>query len=123
LFHLIDRKTHHRVHHQNVDERGEVAKPGIAKGYKYAKNKAQGADDFGKSLASQKNRDLLVGHIHGVEELLSKFKRFARPIFQFRKSRTLQRVLDIAQLPINRGLGFVSVMPSGYHCYDIGKTF
>lgn len=38
-FHQIDRKTHKRVHHQNVDEAGEVEKSDIVKGFEYAKNK------------------------------------------------------------------------------------
>jgi DNA end-binding protein Ku len=38
-FHLIDRKTHKRVHHQNIDEAGEVEKGDIAKGFEYAKDK------------------------------------------------------------------------------------
>jgi DNA end-binding protein Ku len=38
-FHQIDRKTHKRVHHQNVDESGEVEKADIVKGFEYAKNK------------------------------------------------------------------------------------
>ena len=38
-FHQIDRKTHTRVHHQNVDEAGEVEKSDIVKGFEYAKGK------------------------------------------------------------------------------------
>jgi DNA end-binding protein Ku len=38
-FHLIDRKTHRRVHHQNVDDSGEVEKKDIVKGYEYSKGK------------------------------------------------------------------------------------
>jgi DNA end-binding protein Ku len=38
-FHQIDRKTHKRVHHQNVDEAGEVERADIVKGFEYAKNK------------------------------------------------------------------------------------
>jgi non-homologous end joining protein Ku len=38
-FHQIDRKTHKRVHHQNVDEVGEVEKSDIVKGFEYAKGK------------------------------------------------------------------------------------
>ena len=38
-FHQIDRKTHKRVHHQNVDEAGEVEKTDIVKGFEYAKDK------------------------------------------------------------------------------------
>jgi len=38
-FHQIDRKTHKRVHHQNVDEAREVEKADIVKGFEYAKNK------------------------------------------------------------------------------------
>lgn len=38
-FHQIDRKTHKRIHHQNVDEDGEVEKADIVKGFEYAKNR------------------------------------------------------------------------------------
>jgi DNA end-binding protein Ku len=38
-FHQIDRKTHKRVHHRDVDERGEVEKADIVKGYEYAKDR------------------------------------------------------------------------------------
>jgi DNA end-binding protein Ku len=38
-FHLIDRKTHKRVHHQNVDEGAAVEKEDIVKGYEYAKDR------------------------------------------------------------------------------------
>jgi DNA end-binding protein Ku len=38
-FHQIDRKTHQRIHHQNVDETGAVARENLVKGYEYAKNK------------------------------------------------------------------------------------
>jgi DNA end-binding protein Ku len=38
-FHQIDRKTHERVHHQNVDERGKVETADIVKGFEYARNK------------------------------------------------------------------------------------
>ncbi len=38
-FHQIDRKTHKRVHHQNVDEAGEVEQANIVKGFEYAKDK------------------------------------------------------------------------------------
>jgi DNA end-binding protein Ku len=38
-FHQIDRKSHKRVHHQNVDESGEVEKVDIVKGFEYAKDK------------------------------------------------------------------------------------
>lgn len=39
-FHLIDRKTHRRVHHQNVDVASdEVEKKDVVKGYEYSKGK------------------------------------------------------------------------------------
>ena len=38
-FHQIDRKTHNRVHHREVDETGEVEKTDIVKGYEYAKDR------------------------------------------------------------------------------------
>jgi DNA end-binding protein Ku len=37
-FHLLDRRTHQRVHHRNVDESGEVHPSDIVKGYEYARN-------------------------------------------------------------------------------------
>jgi DNA end-binding protein Ku len=38
-FHQIDRKTHQRVHHRNVDSHGEVELADIVKGYEYARNR------------------------------------------------------------------------------------
>lgn len=38
-FHMIDRRTHKRVHHRNVDEGGEVEQADIVKGFEYARNK------------------------------------------------------------------------------------
>lgn len=38
-FHQIDKKTHQRVHHRNVDESGDVEKANVVKGYEYAKNR------------------------------------------------------------------------------------
>ena len=38
-FHMIDRRTHKRVHHRNVDEGGEVEKADLVKGFEYARNK------------------------------------------------------------------------------------
>ena len=38
-FHQIDRRTHQRVHHRNVDATGEVDRADIVKGYEYARGK------------------------------------------------------------------------------------
>jgi DNA end-binding protein Ku len=38
-FHQIDRKTHHRIHHQNVDQGEAVDRADIVKGFEYARNK------------------------------------------------------------------------------------
>lgn len=38
-FHMIDRRTHQRVHHRNVDESGEVEKADLVKGFEYARNR------------------------------------------------------------------------------------
>lgn len=38
-FHLIDRRTHQRVHHRNVDDSGEVENADLVKGFEYARNK------------------------------------------------------------------------------------
>ena len=37
-FHQIDRKTHHRIHHQNVDDGEVVETRDIVKGFEYARN-------------------------------------------------------------------------------------
>lgn len=46
-FHQIDRKTYKRVHHQNVDEAGTVAKSDIVKGFEYAKNSSRADEQVG----------------------------------------------------------------------------
>ena len=38
-FHQVDKKTHKRVHHRNVDEAGEVGRADLVKGFEYAKDK------------------------------------------------------------------------------------
>lgn len=38
-FHQIDRRTHQRVHHRNVDTRGEVDRGDIVKSFEYARGK------------------------------------------------------------------------------------
>lgn len=38
-FHMIDRRTHQRVHHRDVDESGEVKTSDLVKGFEYARNK------------------------------------------------------------------------------------
>lgn len=38
-FHQIDKKTHQRVHHRNVDDSGNVETADVVKGYEYAKNR------------------------------------------------------------------------------------
>jgi DNA end-binding protein Ku len=40
-FHQIDRETHKRVHHQYVDEEGEVDKSDIVRGYEPKGNTSQ----------------------------------------------------------------------------------
>jgi non-homologous end joining protein Ku len=56
-FHQIDRKTHKRVHHQNVDEAGEVEKADLVKGFEYAKNKYIEIDPEEAESASPSDRD------------------------------------------------------------------
>ena len=38
-FHQIDRRTHNRIHHRNVDEKGEVDQSDIVKGFEYARDR------------------------------------------------------------------------------------
>lgn len=56
-FHQIDRKTHKRVHHQNVDEAGEVQKSDIVKGFEYAKGKYIEIDPDELKIASPSDSD------------------------------------------------------------------
>jgi DNA end-binding protein Ku len=69
-FHQIDRKTHKRVHHQNVDEAGEVQKSDIVKGFEYAKGKYIEIDpDELKSLRLPTATTMAISQFIKAEEL------------------------------------------------------
>ena len=55
-FHMIDRRTHQRVHHRNVDESGEVKKSDLVKGFEYARNKYIEMDPEGIEVAAPADR-------------------------------------------------------------------
>jgi DNA end-binding protein Ku len=93
-FHLIDRKTHQRVHHQNVDEQGEVAKSDIVKGYEYAKNKYIEIDpEELKSLRIPTATMMQIKQFVKVEDLSPSL--FERPYFVAPKDEVQAKALGI----------------------------
>lgn len=93
-FHLIDRKTHKRIHHRNIDERGEVSKSDIVKGYEYAKNKYIEVDpEELKSLRIPTATAMQIKQFVKAEELSPSL--YERPYFVAPKDEVQARALDI----------------------------
>jgi DNA end-binding protein Ku len=93
-FHQIDRRTHKRVHHQNVDESGEVKKSDIVKGYEYAKNKYVEIDpEELKALQIPTATTMQIKQFVKAEEL--PFSLFERPYFVAPKDEVQARALSI----------------------------
>lgn len=93
-FHQIDRKTHKRVHHQNVDEAGEVEKSDIVKGFEYAKNKYLEVDPKElKALRLPTATTMQVKQFVKAEELPPTL--FERPYFVAPKDDVQAKALSI----------------------------
>ena len=93
-FHLIDRRTHQRVHHRNVDEQGEVEKSDIVKGYEYARNKFIEIDpDELKALRLPTATTMQVQQFVKTEELPETL--FDRPYFVAPKDDAQAKALAI----------------------------
>lgn len=93
-FHQIDRKTHQRIHHQNVDERGEVGRSDIVKGYEYAKNRYIEIDpDELKALRIPTATIMQIKQFVKADELSAEL--FDRPYFVAPKDDVQAKALSI----------------------------
>jgi DNA end-binding protein Ku len=100
-FHQIDRKTHKRVHHQNVDEGGEVEKTDIVKGFEYAKDKYIEIDP--EELKALRLETATVMHIKQfvkAGELPAEL--FDRPYFIAPKDEVQAKALNIMQKALSK---------------------
>ena len=121
-FHQIDRKTHKRVHHQNVDEGGEVEKSDIVKGFEYAKNKYLEIDpEELKALRLPTATTMQVKQFVKAEELPPSL--FERPYFVAPKDDVQEKALGIMRkaLAQTNRLGIGEIAFSGReHLVAIG---
>ena len=93
-FHMIDRKTHKRVHHKNVDEAGEVEKANVVKGFEYAKDKYIEIDpEELKSLRLETATTMQIKQFVKGEELPPAL--FERPYFVAPKDEVQAKALSI----------------------------
>ena len=93
-FHQIDRKTHKRVHHRNVDESGEVEKADIVKGFEYAKGKYIEIDPQElKALQLATATTMPIKQFVKAEELSPEL--FERPYFVAPKDEVQAKALSI----------------------------
>lgn len=93
-FHLIDRKTHQRVHHHNVDEQGDVSKSDIVKGYEYAKDKYIEIDpEELKSLRIPTATAMQIRQFVKTDEISPSL--FDRPYFVAPKDEVQSKALSI----------------------------
>jgi DNA end-binding protein Ku len=93
-FHQIDRKTHKRVHHQNVDKAGKVEKADLVKGFEYAKNRFVQIDPEDlKALRFPTATTMQIKQFIKAEELSPAF--FERPYFVAPKDRVQAKALSI----------------------------
>lgn len=93
-FHLIDRRTHQRVHHRNIDDSGEVDTADIVKGYEYARDKYIEIDpDELKSLRLPTATTMQIQQFVKADELPDSL--FDRPYFVVPKDDTQAKALTV----------------------------
>ncbi len=93
-FHQIDRKTHQRIHHQNVDSRGEVEQVDIVKGYEYARNRYIEVDpDELKALCIPTAATMEIKQFVKADDLSPEL--FDRPYFVAPKDEVQLKALGI----------------------------
>ena len=93
-FHQIDRKTHQRIHHQNVDSHGEVEQADIVKGYEYARNRYIEVDpDELKALRIPTASTMEIKQFVKNDELSPEL--FDRPYFVAPKDEVQSKALSI----------------------------
>jgi DNA end-binding protein Ku len=121
-FHQIDRKTHKRIHHQNVDEAGEVEKSDVVKGFEYAKNKYIEIDpEELKALRLPTATAMQIEQFVKAEELPPVL--FERPYFVAPKDNVQAKALSIMRkaLAQENSLGIGEIAFSGReHLVAIG---
>ena len=121
-FHQMDRKTHKRVHHQNVDEAGDVEKADIVKGFEYAKNRFIEIDpEELKALRLPTATTMQIKQFIKAEELSPAL--FERPYFVAPKDDVQAKALSIMRkaLAQTNRLGIGEIAFSGReHLVAIG---
>jgi DNA end-binding protein Ku len=121
-FHQIDRKTHKRVHHQNVDEAGDVEKADIVKGFEYAKNRYIEIDpEELRALRLPTATTMQIKQFIKAEELSPAL--FERPYFVAPKDNVQAKALSIMRkaLAQTNRLGIGEIAFSGReHLVAIG---
>lgn len=121
-FHQIDRKTHKRVRHQNVDETGSVEKTDIVKGFEYAKNRyVEINPEELKALRLQTATTMQIKQFIKAEELPPTL--FERPYFVAPKDNVQAKALSIMRkaLAQTNKLGIGEIAFSGReHLVAIG---
>jgi DNA end-binding protein Ku len=113
-FHQIDRKTHRRVHHRNVDEGSEVSREDIVKGFEYAKNRYIEIDpDELKALRIPTATTMEIQQFVDESELPPSL--FDRPYFVAPKDKAQAKPLNIMRdaLQATGKLGIGEVAFSG----------
>ena len=107
-FHQIDRKTHRRIHHQNVDESGAVEKADIVKGYEYAKGKYIEIDPQElKALQLPTATTMPIKQFVKAEDLPPEL--FERPYFVVPKDEVQAKALSI----LRKGLAETNTLGIG----------
>jgi DNA end-binding protein Ku len=121
-FHQIDRKTHTRIHHRNVDEAGEVEKADIVKGFEYTKNRYIEIDlEELKALRLPTAATMQIKQFVKAEEL--PLALFERPYFVAPKDNVQAKALGIMRkaLAQTNRLGIGEIAFSGReHLVAIG---
>jgi DNA end-binding protein Ku len=121
-FHQIDRKTHQRVHHQSVDESGQVEKADIVKGFEYAKDKYIEIDpEELKALRLETATVMQIKQFVKAGELPAEL--FDRPYFVAPKDEVQAKGLNIMQKALSKTdtLGIGEIAFSGReHLVAIG---
>jgi DNA end-binding protein Ku len=110
-FHLIDRRSHQRVHHRNEDESGEVEKADLVKGFEYARNKYIEIDpDELKSLRLPTAETLQIRQFAKREEIWPLL--YDRPYFVAPKDKAQTKALALMRRALNEtgtyGIGEVA---------------
>ncbi|WP_158792158.1 Ku protein [Granulicella sp. L60] len=121
-FHQIDRKTHERIHHRDVDEGGDVKKADIVKGYEYAKDRYIEIDpEELKALRIPTATTMQIKQFVKVEELPTSL--YERPYFVAPKDEVQAKALSIMRkaLADTNTLGIGEIAFSGReHLVAIG---